>query len=73
MKRIFLIVLDSCGAGAMPDAAEFGDAGTHTLRSCWATGLLDIPNMLRCGLGNITGLAFLGAEEAPIGAYGIGN
>ena len=70
MKRIFLIVLDSCGAGAMPDAAEFGDAGTHTLRSCWATGLLDIPNMLRCGLGNITGLAFLGAEEAPIGAYG---
>ena len=70
MKRVFLIVLDSCGVGALPDAAQFGDAGAHTLRSCWATGLLDIPNMLRCGLGNITGLDFLGAEAAPIGAYG---
>ena len=30
VKRIFLIVLDSCGAGAMPDAAQFGDVGVHT-------------------------------------------
>ena len=33
MKRIFLIVLDSLGIGAAPDAADFGDAGAHTLRS----------------------------------------
>ena len=38
MKRIFLIVLDSCGVGAAPDAADFGDAGTNTLRSCAQTG-----------------------------------
>ena len=34
MKRVFLIVLDSCGAGAMPDSESFGDVGVHTLRSC---------------------------------------
>ena len=33
MKRVFLIVLDSCGVGAMPDAADFGDEGSFTLRS----------------------------------------
>ena len=70
MKRVFLIVLDSCGAGAMPDAGQFGDAETHTLRSCAATGLLEIPNLLRCGLGNIPGLDFLGKERFPAGAYG---
>ena len=34
MKRVFLIVLDSCGAGAMPDSESFGDVGVHTLKSC---------------------------------------
>jgi len=70
MKRIFLIVLDSCGAGALPDAPDFGDAGTNTLRSCYETGLLNIPNLLRAGLGNIEGLDFLGAAPEPSGAYG---
>ena len=37
MKRIFLIVLDSCGIGEEPDAAEFGDAGSNTLRACAAS------------------------------------
>ena len=70
MKRIFLIVLDSCGAGALPDAAEFGDAGTNTLRSCHETGLLQIPNLLKMGLGNIEGLEFLRKTDCPTGAYG---
>ena len=70
MKRIFLIVLDSCGAGALPDAGEFGDAGAHTLRSCFETGLLQIPNLLQAGLGNLAGLEFLGAVPNPAGAYG---
>lgn len=70
MKRVFLIVLDSCGAGALPDAAKFGDEGTHTLRSCYNTGELHLPNMLRMGLGNIDNLEFLGGEEKPIAAYG---
>ncbi len=70
MKRVFLIVLDSCGAGAMPDAASFGDAGAHTLKSCYQTGKLHIPTLKRLGLGNITGLEFLGGTTAPLAAYG---
>ncbi len=70
MKRVFLIVLDSCGAGAMPDAAAFGDVGAHTLKSCYATGKLSVPNLRKLGLGNINGLAFLGREPSPLAAYG---
>ncbi len=70
MKRVFLIVLDSCGAGALPDAAAFGDAGAHTLKSCYATGKLCVPNLKKLGLGNVTGLEFLGSEPRPLSAYG---
>lgn len=70
MKRIFLIVLDSCGIGALPDAADFGDAGAHTLRSCYETGKLQIPNLIKLGLGNIEGAKFLGGCAKPLGAYG---
>ncbi len=70
MKRVFLIVLDSFGIGALPDAAEFGDAGTDTLRACAATGDLHIPNMIKAGLGNIAGVDCLPEEEKPSGAYG---
>lgn len=70
MKRVFLIVLDSVGAGALPDAAAFGDAGANTLRSVFETGKLEIPNLRRAGIGNIDGLEFLGREPAPTGAFG---
>ena len=70
MKRIFLFVLDSCGAGAMPDAQAFGDPGVHTLRSCATSPKLSIPNMRAYGLANIDGLDFLGTVDAPKGAYG---
>ena len=69
MKRIFLIVLDSCGIGAMPDAERFGDVNVNTLASCAATGKLHIPNMLKAGLGNIDGVSCLPKEAAPTGAY----
>ena len=68
MKRIFLIVLDSVGAGEAPDSAAFGDVGVHTLRSCFETGRLSIPNLRKAGIGNIDGLGFLGPEAAPTGA-----
>ena len=68
MKRIFLIVLDSCGAGAMPDSERFGDVGVNTLRSCAGSRELHIPNLRRAGLGNIQGLSFLGREPSPTGA-----
>ena len=63
MKRIFLIVLDSCGAGEMPDAAKFGDFGVNTLKSCSTSSKLHIPTMVHCGLGNIEGLSFLGKRD----------
>ncbi len=69
MKTI-LIVLDSLGAGAQPDAADFGDAGAHTLKSISKSNKFCIPNLKKMGLGNIEGLEFLGQELAPIAAHG---
>ncbi len=68
MKRVFLIVLDSCGIGALPDAAAFGDEGTNTLRSCATSEKLHIPVMLKAGLGNIQGAEGLPKEPNPNGA-----
>ena len=68
MKRVFLIVLDSCGAGAMPDSESFGDVGVHTLKSCATSEYLNIPNLRKLGIGNIEGQSFLGTEENPTGA-----
>ena len=68
MKRVFLIVLDSCGIGAMPDAQQFGDGDVNTLRSCAATGKLHIPNLVKAGLGNIDGIDYLPKTDAPKGA-----
>ena len=68
MKRIFLMVLDSCGAGAMPDSEAFGDVGVNTLRSCSRSDRFRVPNMLKAGLGNIDGLSFLGQTAMPQGA-----
>jgi len=56
-KRIFLIVLDSFGIGAEPDANEFGDADTvNTLKSVMTSDKLNIPNLKRLGLFNIDGV-----------------
>ena len=52
-KRIFLIVLDSFGVGELPDAANFGDVGSHTLRALQNTGKLNCPNLASLGLFNI--------------------
>ena len=70
IDRVFLIVLDSVGIGALPDAAAYGDAGCNTLRSCYQTGELRLPNMERLGLFNIDGIDYGTPYEAPIGAYG---
>ena len=68
MKRVFLIVLDSLGIGALPDAADFGDNGANTLRSCAKSSLLQIPNLVKAGLGNIDGVDYLPKSDLP-GAY----
>ena len=69
MKRIFLIVLDSFGIGAMPDSESFGDVGVNTLASCATSDKLHIPNMIAAGLGNIDGVTCLPKVDAPTGAY----
>ena len=69
MKRVFLIVLDSCGIGQMPDSENFGDVGVNTLASCAATGKLYLPNLCKAGLGNIDGVDCMPKEDAPTGAY----
>ncbi len=69
MKRIFLIVLDSFGIGAMPDSEAFGDVNVNTLRACASSARLQIPNMISAGLGNIDGVDCLPKADAPKGAY----
>lgn len=69
LKRIFLIVLDSVGIGEAPDAAAYGDQGSHTLRACWNTGKLDLPNLTRLGLFNIEGIGCGKPDPNPIGSY----
>ena len=69
MKRIFLIVLDSCGIGQMPDSKRFGDENVNTLAACAATGNLNIPNLIAAGLGNIDGVTCLPKAENPTGSY----
>ncbi len=65
MKRIFLIVLDSFGIGEMPDAADYGDKGTNTLRSVSASACFHMPNMAKLGLFNIDGVDIAMKEEHP--------
>ena len=68
MKRIFLIVLDSFGIGALPDSERFGDVGVNTLGACATSAKLHIPNMIAAGLGNIDGVDCLPKTDAPTGA-----
>ena len=68
--RVFLIVLDSVGAGALPDASLFGDTGANTLASVSRSPELHIPNLRKMGIGNIGGLSFLGEEKTPSASYG---
>ena len=68
MKRVFLIVLDSFGIGALPDADLFGDVGSNTLASCAASEKLHIPNLIAAGLGNIEGVTCLPKAASPTGA-----
>lgn len=67
--RVFVIVLDSFGIGAAPDAADFGDAGANTIKGVAGTGILSLPNMTSLGLGNIDGVDAIGKVENPRATY----
>ena len=70
-KRIFTIVIDSLGAGAMPDAAEYGDTGTDTLgHISESVDSLVIPNLQKLGMANLHPLKQVEAVGKPLGHYG---
>ncbi|MDR2547648.1 MAG: phosphopentomutase [Lachnospiraceae bacterium] len=69
MARVFLIILDGFGIGAMPDANEYGDVGTNTLRSVAKSHLFAMPHMRRLGLFNIDGVKELPAVDNPAGYF----
>jgi phosphopentomutase len=67
MRRAFVIVLDACGAGALPDAADYGDAGANTLgHVAEAAGGLDLPVMQALGLGSVLPLRGLPPAPDPV-------
>lgn len=69
-KRICLVVLDSAGIGAMPDAAEWGDTGADTLGNIFRSRQVNVPHLQRLGLGNIRALDGVPATGSPIGSFG---
>ena len=69
-NRITLIVLDGAGIGAMPDAPEWGDAGSDTFGHICESREVRLPNLQSLGLGNIRSLAGVPAVDKPRGCYG---
>lgn len=70
-KRITMIVLDGVGIGAAPDAADYGDEGTNSIANvAKVLGGIDLPNMQKLGLGNITEIAGVPTTDQPEGGYG---
>src|SRR4029079_4120398 len=69
-NRILLIVLDGAGIGAMPDAPDWGDAGSDTFGHILESRKLQLPNLQHYGLGNIRPLKDLPPVESPVGSYG---
>jgi len=69
--RFTIIVVDSVGAGALPDAPAYGDAGANTLaHTATAAGGLLLPNLQRWGLGNLTGIQGCPPAAKPRAAFG---
>lgn len=59
LKRVFLIVLDSCGIGEMPDACDFGDKDCNTLKRISKSKFFSCENTAKMGIGNIDGCDYL--------------
>lgn len=71
LQRAIVIVFDSLGVGALPDAAQFGDVGSNTLaNTAQAVGGLNLPNLAKLGLGNIIPVKGVRPASHPLGSYG---
>ncbi len=70
-NRVFLIVIDSVGAGQLPDSLEFGDDNVNTIKHISeAAGPIYLPNMEKLGYGHITDINGVSNQNNPIGYYG---
>ena len=69
IKRVFLFILDSLGIGELPDAAQYNDEGSNTLRSLYDSGKLNVPNLNKLGLFNIKGNEYGTPAEAPTASF----
>jgi phosphopentomutase len=70
-KRFVILVLDGTGVGALPDAGDYGDAGSDTLgHVALAAGGLRLPTLEKLGLGRIGPVRGVSASVAPAGAFG---
>jgi phosphopentomutase len=66
-RRAFVVVLDACGAGALPDAADYGDAGTNTLvHVAELVGGFELPTLQALGLGSIQPINGVAPAEHPV-------
>lgn len=70
MKRIFTIVLDSFGVGEAPDAKNYSDEGSHTLKAISTSKEYDISMLDKLGIYNIDGVQVGQTVDNPIGSYG---
>jgi len=71
VKRVAVIVLDSVGCGDAPDEAQYNDSGSNTLgNTSKAVNGINLPNLGKLGIGNITEIKGVPPFESPIGAYG---
>lgn len=71
VNRVVLIVMDSVGAGELPDAKLYNDEGSNTLGNISKkVGGLKLPNLQKLGLGNIDGIKGFEGEKKPVGSYG---
>jgi phosphopentomutase len=72
IDRVVLIVLDSVGAGSLPDAAAYGDEGANTLVHVGEIcGGLDVPHLAKLGLGNIVPVRGVAPAAAPLASWGL--
>ncbi len=69
-SRVIVIILDSVGVGELPDAAEYGDAGSNTLANIAARVPLQVPELVRLGITRIVPLAGLPRADAPAASFG---
>lgn len=69
-QRIFVIVLDSLGVGAMPDSKEYGDIGVDTFGHIGEKmGTMQIPNLQKLGMANLHSIPGVEPVKQPLGVY----